>query len=152
MTPFDSYFNQVCIQDDERAAGVNVGRQGHQKSRDSNHRAAGMLRMKPDNYCYREGGANTKRTSRCQCAGRITFAKSALYLELHSGNGGDGFSPQILGTSKIVSEDALRRALAKMSVVEDQNWLRPPAKRGSLLQKLKMCSELRRRNRHHISG
>ncbi len=38
---------------------------------------------------------------------------------------GDGVSPQILGMSKIVSEDALRRALARMSVDESQKWLRP---------------------------
>jgi hypothetical protein len=38
---------------------------------------------------------------------------------------GDGVSPQLLGMSKIVSEDALRRALARMSADESQNWLRP---------------------------
>src|ERR1039457_4086171 len=38
---------------------------------------------------------------------------------------GDGVSPQILGMSKIVSEDALRRALARMSATESQDWLRP---------------------------
>jgi hypothetical protein len=38
---------------------------------------------------------------------------------------GDGVSPQVLGISKIVSEDALRRALAWTSVEESQNWLRP---------------------------
>ena len=38
---------------------------------------------------------------------------------------GDGVSPQILGMSKIVSEDALRRALARMSADQSQNWLRP---------------------------
>jgi hypothetical protein len=38
---------------------------------------------------------------------------------------GDGVSPQILGMSKIVSEDSLRRALARMSADESQNWLRP---------------------------
>jgi hypothetical protein len=38
---------------------------------------------------------------------------------------GDGVSPQLLGMSKIVSEDALRRALARMSAAESQNWLRP---------------------------
>jgi hypothetical protein len=38
---------------------------------------------------------------------------------------GDGVSPQILGMSKIVSEDALRRALARMSVAESRDWLRP---------------------------
>jgi hypothetical protein len=38
---------------------------------------------------------------------------------------GDGVSPQILGMSKIVSEDALRRALARISAEESQNWLRP---------------------------
>jgi hypothetical protein len=38
---------------------------------------------------------------------------------------GDGVSPQLLGMSKIVSEDALRRALARMSAVESRNWLRP---------------------------
>ena len=31
---------------------------------------------------------------------------------------GDGVSPQILGMSKIVSEDALRRALARMSAMQ----------------------------------
>jgi len=38
---------------------------------------------------------------------------------------GDGVSPQILGMSKIISEDALRRALARMSAEESQKWLRP---------------------------
>lgn len=38
---------------------------------------------------------------------------------------GDGVSPQILGMSKIVSEDALRRALARMSEDESRDWLRP---------------------------
>jgi len=38
---------------------------------------------------------------------------------------GDGVSPQILGMSKIVSEDALRRALARLTADESQNWLRP---------------------------
>jgi len=38
---------------------------------------------------------------------------------------GDGVSPQILGMSKIVSEDALRRALARMSASESQDWLQP---------------------------
>jgi len=37
----------------------------------------------------------------------------------------DGVSPQILGMSKIVSEDALRRSLARMSADQSQNWLRP---------------------------
>ena len=38
---------------------------------------------------------------------------------------GDGVSPQILGMSKIVSEDTLRRALARMSADQSQGWLRP---------------------------
>lgn len=38
---------------------------------------------------------------------------------------GDGVSPQILGMSKLVSEDSLRRALARMTADESQNWLRP---------------------------
>jgi len=38
---------------------------------------------------------------------------------------GDGVSPQILGMGKIVSEDALRRALARMSASESRDWLRP---------------------------
>jgi len=38
---------------------------------------------------------------------------------------GDGVSPQILGMSKIVSEDALRRALARMSADQSRAWLRP---------------------------
>jgi Transposase DDE domain group 1 len=38
---------------------------------------------------------------------------------------GDGVSPQILGMTKIVSEDTLRRALARMSAEESRNWLRP---------------------------
>jgi hypothetical protein len=37
----------------------------------------------------------------------------------------DGVSPQILGMSKIVSEDTLRRALARMSAKQSQDWLRP---------------------------
>ena len=38
---------------------------------------------------------------------------------------GDGVSPQILGMDKIVSEDALRRALARMSADQSRDWLRP---------------------------
>jgi Transposase DDE domain group 1 len=38
---------------------------------------------------------------------------------------GDGVSPQILGMSKIVSEDALRRALSRISADESRDWLRP---------------------------
>ncbi len=38
---------------------------------------------------------------------------------------GDGVSPQILGMSKIVSEDTLRRALARMNADESRDWLRP---------------------------
>jgi hypothetical protein len=38
---------------------------------------------------------------------------------------GDGVSPQILGMSKIVSEDTLRRALARMSADQSRDWLRP---------------------------
>src|SRR5271157_3332061 len=38
---------------------------------------------------------------------------------------GDGVSPQLLGMSKIVSEDALRRALGRMSAAESRDWLRP---------------------------
>ena len=38
---------------------------------------------------------------------------------------GDGVSPQLLGMRKIVSEDALRRALARMSADQSRNWLRP---------------------------
>ncbi len=37
----------------------------------------------------------------------------------------DGVSPQILGMSKIVSEDSLRRALARMSADQSRDWLRP---------------------------
>ncbi len=38
---------------------------------------------------------------------------------------GDGVSPQILGMSRIVSEDALRRALARMSADQSRQWQRP---------------------------
>ena len=38
---------------------------------------------------------------------------------------GDGVSPQILGMSKIVSEDALRRGLSRMSADQSQAWQRP---------------------------
>src|ERR1700681_2686139 len=38
---------------------------------------------------------------------------------------GDGVSPQILGMSKIVSEDSLRRSLARMSDEQSRDWLRP---------------------------
>jgi hypothetical protein len=37
----------------------------------------------------------------------------------------DGVSPQILGMSKIISEDALRRALARMNDEQSRNWLCP---------------------------
>lgn len=36
----------------------------------------------------------------------------------------DGVSPQILGMSKIVSEDALRRGLAKIPEAEGTEWMR----------------------------
>ena len=51
-------------------------------------------------------------------AGRHRYAHIA-------GLRGDGVSPRILGMSRIVSEDALRRALTRMSADESQNWLRP---------------------------
>src|ERR1700689_2193165 len=38
---------------------------------------------------------------------------------------GDGVSREILGMKKIVSEDALRRALARMSAEQSQAWLQP---------------------------
>jgi len=38
---------------------------------------------------------------------------------------GDRVSPQILGMSKIVGEDALRRAVARLSAEQSRNWLRP---------------------------
>ena len=38
---------------------------------------------------------------------------------------GVGVSPQILGMSKIVSEDALRRALSRIRADESRDWLRP---------------------------
>ena len=38
---------------------------------------------------------------------------------------GDAVSPQILGMNKIISEDALRRALARMNAEESQAWLAP---------------------------
>ena len=38
---------------------------------------------------------------------------------------GDALSPQILGMDKIISEDALRRALARMSAGQSQAWLVP---------------------------
>ena len=38
---------------------------------------------------------------------------------------GDGVSPQILGMQKIISEDALRRALSRMSAEQSQAWLAP---------------------------
>ena len=37
----------------------------------------------------------------------------------------DGVSPQILGMSRIISEDTLRRALARMSADASRDWLRP---------------------------
>ena len=38
---------------------------------------------------------------------------------------GDTLSPQVLGMEKIISEDALRRALARMSAEQSQAWLVP---------------------------
>ena len=37
----------------------------------------------------------------------------------------DGVSPQLLGMNKIISEDALRRALARLSAQQSQDWLVP---------------------------
>lgn len=42
-----------------------------------------------------------------------------------TGLGGDAVSPQILGTNKIISEDALRRALSRMKAEQSQAWLAP---------------------------
>ena len=38
---------------------------------------------------------------------------------------GDAVSPQILGMDKIISEDALRRSLSRMSAEQSQTWLAP---------------------------
>lgn len=38
---------------------------------------------------------------------------------------GDGVSPAILGMEKIISEDALRRSLSRMSPEQSANWLKP---------------------------
>src|SRR5450830_742020 len=38
---------------------------------------------------------------------------------------GDAVSPQILGMEKIISEDALRRSLSRMSAEQSQAWLVP---------------------------
>lgn len=43
---------------------------------------------------------------------------------------GDAVSPQILGMKKIISEDALRRALARMSAEQGQTWLAPQLMRS----------------------
>ena len=37
----------------------------------------------------------------------------------------DAVSPQILGMNKIISEDALRRALSRMSAEQSSTWLVP---------------------------
>ena len=38
---------------------------------------------------------------------------------------GDGVCPELLGMTKIVSEDALRRALARMDAQQSADWLKP---------------------------
>ena len=38
---------------------------------------------------------------------------------------GDAVSPQILGMGKIINEDALRRALSRMSAEQSKAWLAP---------------------------
>ena len=38
---------------------------------------------------------------------------------------GDGVCPDLLGMTKIISEDALRRALARMDAEQSANWLKP---------------------------
>ena len=38
---------------------------------------------------------------------------------------GDGVCPDLLGMTKIISEDALRRALARMDTEQSANWLKP---------------------------
>ena len=38
---------------------------------------------------------------------------------------GDALSPQVLGMNKIISEDALRRALSRMSAEQSCGWLMP---------------------------
>jgi hypothetical protein len=38
---------------------------------------------------------------------------------------GDAVNPQILGMQKIISDDALRRALSRMNTEQSQAWLAP---------------------------
>jgi hypothetical protein len=46
---------------------------------------------------------------------------------------GDAVSPQILGMKKIISEDALRRSLSRMSAEQSQAWLAPQLMRSVVL-------------------
>jgi len=40
-------------------------------------------------------------------------------------------SPQILGMNKIISEDAMRRALSRLSAEDSQAWLEPHLKKST---------------------
>jgi hypothetical protein len=52
----------------------------------------------------------------------------SVYSPAHiTGLRGDGVSPQFLGMTKIVCEDSLRKALARMSADDSRNWLRHSA-------------------------
>ena len=44
---------------------------------------------------------------------------------------GDMVSPQILGMNKIISEDAMRRALSRLSAQDSQAWLEPHLKKST---------------------
>ena len=44
---------------------------------------------------------------------------------------GDMVSPQILGMNKIISEDAMRRALSRLSAEDSQAWLEPHLKKST---------------------
>ena len=56
------------------------------------------------------------------CLGILAGHKRYAHI---TGLRGDGLSPQILGMKELISEDSLRRALARMSHKQSQDWLAP---------------------------
>jgi hypothetical protein len=79
-------------------------------------RESSPLRYSSPNAPEKEDGLGTWLLS--ILAGRNRYTRI-------TGLRGDGVSREILGVEKIASEDALRRALARMSGEQSQAWLQP---------------------------
>ena len=71
----------------------------------------------------------SQRTEQTRCAGHLALvgpgrAGHKRYAHI-TGLRSDALSPQVLGVNKIISEDALRRASARMSAEQSCGWLMP---------------------------